>query len=268
MTINADTKIASILKERAASLEAIISISDRFKKLRNPVLRKVIAGRTSLAMAAKMGGCTVDELYKKLEPLGFAVDRNLVLTPGEKKPLPPFLQSLKKEQLLTLDVRPFFAMGNDPLQEIMAKVKTVQQGQVLKIINSFEPTPLMVLLAIKGFETYADAVGKDLVETYFYKPEKEKKEAEENEVAVKEDWDSILEKFKNHIQETDVRHLEMPQPMHTILEKLDSLPADNALYVYHKRIPVFLLPELAERGFDYRIKEIKEGEVRLLIFKN
>jgi hypothetical protein len=56
--------------------------------------------------------------------------------------------------------------------------------------------------------------------------------------------------------------------MMTILEALDKLPADHALFVYHKRIPMFLLPELAERNFDYRIKEIGEGEVHLLIFKS
>lgn len=59
----------------------------------------------------------------------------------------------------------------------------------------------------------------------------------------------------------------MPLPMLTILEALENLPEDKALFVYHKRIPVFLLPELAERKFDYRIKEISDGEVHLLIFK-
>jgi hypothetical protein len=66
----------------------------------------------------------------------------------------------------------------------------------------------------------------------------------------------------------DVRHLEMPQPMLTILAELDQLPADKALFVYHKRIPVFLLPELSDRKLDYRIQEISEGEVHLLIFNN
>jgi hypothetical protein len=55
--------------------------------------------------------------------------------------------------------------------------------------------------------------------------------------------------------------------MLTILDVLEHLPQGKALYVHHKRIPVYLLPELAEKGFEYRIKEIKEGEVHLLIFK-
>ena len=48
ITINANTKIASLLKEHPDALETIISISPKFTKLRNPVLRKVIAGRTVL----------------------------------------------------------------------------------------------------------------------------------------------------------------------------------------------------------------------------
>ena len=60
----------------------------------------------------------------------------------------------------------------------------------------------------------------------------------------------------------------MPMPMMTILETLETLPEQKALYVHHKRIPVFLLTELKERNFEYRIKEIQEGEVYLLIFKH
>jgi len=80
-------------------------------------------------------------------------------------------------------------------------------------------------------------------------------------------WEETLQKFRDKMQTIDVRHLEMPLPMLTILEALENLPENKALFVYHKRIPVFLLPELAERKFDYRIKEISDGEVHLLIFK-
>jgi uncharacterized protein (DUF2249 family) len=55
--------------------------------------------------------------------------------------------------------------------------------------------------------------------------------------------------------------------MLTILDALDKLPEEQALHVIHKRIPVFLLPELTDRKFDYRIKEVTDGEVYLLIFR-
>ena len=66
MTINAHTKIAHILKQNAQALDALISISPKFEKLRNPLLRKVMAGRTTLAAASKLGGCSMEDFFKKL----------------------------------------------------------------------------------------------------------------------------------------------------------------------------------------------------------
>ena len=42
-TINANTKIASIIKQHPGALEAIVSLSPKFEKLRNPILRKFTA---------------------------------------------------------------------------------------------------------------------------------------------------------------------------------------------------------------------------------
>lgn len=268
MTISANTKIAPILKQDPKALDAIVSISPKFEKLRNPLLRKVMAGRTTLAAASKFGGRKVEDFFNKLEPLGFQIDRDSKAIEEIKKPVPSFITSLKKEQLIELDVRPVIASGSDPLNIIMEKVKTILPGQVLKIINTFEPTPLVLMLEKKGFETYVDNVSDNLIETYFHKIEKNTSEEIKAEHTSPNDWDNVLQKFGDNIQKIDVRQLEMPQPMLTILDALDHLQAGTALYVYHKRIPVFLLPELAQRGFDYRIKEIKDGEVHLLVFEN
>lgn len=269
MMINAGTKIAAILKQNPAALDAIIAVSPKFEKLRNPILRKVMAGRTSLSMAAKVGGCMVEDLFVKLRPLGFETDAVTAVEEEEtQKPLPAFITSLKKNQLVELDVRPVIASGKDPLSIIVQQVKTIQRGQVLKIINSFEPTPLMALLEKQGFVSYADTIKEDWVETYFYKTNDVETPVKDTPAGSNEGWDIILKQFEDHIKTIDVRHLEMPGPMMTILESLETLPAGTALYIYHKRIPVFLLPELAERKFGYRIKEISDGEVHLLIFKD
>lgn len=268
MTINANTRIAPILKYNAHALEAIVSISPKFQKLRNPLLRKLMAARTTLATASKIGGCSIDDFFIKLEPLGFTIDRATKPAEEAKKPLPAFINALTKEQIIELDVRPVISSGSDPLNLILEQVKAMRPGQVLKIINTFEPTPLILMLQKKGFETYVDMVDHNLIETYFHnKIANRAAEADTRQPATM-DWAQVLEKFSSKVQRVDVRHLEIPQPMLTILEALDQLPIDTALYVDHKRIPVFLLPELAQRGFDYRIKEVDEGEVQLLIFRN
>ena len=78
MIINGDTKIAAILKQSPGALDAIVSINPKFEKLRNPLLRKLMAGRTSIRMASKMSGNPIEEFYSKLEPLGFKIDKTIL----------------------------------------------------------------------------------------------------------------------------------------------------------------------------------------------
>lgn len=270
MTINANTKIASLLKHNADALEAIVSISPKFTKLRNPILRKVIAARTSIAMASKLGGCSVDDFFNKLQPLGFEIDKAPVeMGKGnENKPVPAFMKSIAAVKIVELDVRPVIESGKDPLDIIVKKVRALETGSVLKIINTFEPIPLIHLLGKQGFESYAEKISDDLVNTYFYKNGDINVLAENKETGYSKGWDEIMYRFNGKLETIDVRTLEMPLPMHTILEALETLPKDTALFVYHKRIPVFLLPELEEQQFSYRIKEINNTEVHLLIYKN
>ena len=265
--ISADTKIATLLKENPAALDAIISISPKFNKLRNPLLRKLMASRTSISMASKVGGCTVNDFFNKLEPLGFTIDRNeKVNETVVQKQTPAFLQKISEADIVELDVRAEIETGKDPLNLIMKTLKQLKPGQLFKLINSFEPVPLMLLLEKQGFESYAETINDNLVYTFFHKsmtvPVKET-----NISGAGEGWNERMQQFDGRMETVDVRQLEMPLPMLTILDALDKLPAEKALYVIHKRIPVFLLPELTERKFEYRIKEVGDGEVYLIIFR-
>lgn len=269
ITINANTKIATILKASPDALDVIVSISSKFEKLRNPLLRKLMAGRTSLAMASDIGGCDVRDFFAKLKPLGFLIDEEIVVDKDEVTNLPAFLQDIQPEQLLALDVRPILEKGKDPLNDILQQVKALQEGQTLKIINTFEPKPLMLLLGRQGFQSFTIHEAAGVVATYFYKNENATLPGSLTVSAQPcNSWDDCLKKFEHKMQVIDVRNLEMPAPMLTILNALDNLQPGNALFVQHKRIPVFLLPELGERKFEYRVKEIADGDVQLLIFKD
>jgi uncharacterized protein (DUF2249 family) len=268
MQINSKTKIADLLKFHPDALEAIITLSPDFKKLRNPILRKLMAGRTSIGMAAKIGGCKPEDFFEILKPLGFVSDnsvqeQDLVL----RKSLKEFVKDIESAHIISLDVRAMLAEGNDPLKLIQRHIKELKKGQVLKIINTFEPTPLIKLLEKQGFESYVDLIEQNLIETYFYRIKPAKNIHQAAPEGVDNDWDQLLKQYENRMIEVDVRHLEMPGPMMTILEELDKLEHGKALYVHHKRIPIFLLSELKDRNFEYRINEISANEVFLLIFK-
>lgn len=277
MLINERTKIAALLKHHPDALETIVKLSPDFKKLRNPLLRALMGGRTTIAMASKIGGCQPEDFFKALAPLGFEKEypqtddtENSILNPGPK---PAYLQHIRPDQLVSFDVREMLAKGNDPLKAIQQKIKSLLPGEVLVIINNFEPVPLIKLLERQGFKSYVNPIDTDTIETFFYKlaaddkPVAEVRVEKENQT-VSGDWQTLLKQYEGNMVEVDVRQLEMPMPMMTILENLDTLHSDKALYVNHKRIPVFLLEELKERGFDYRIKEVRDDEVYLLIFRN
>ncbi len=267
MKINAHTKIGAIIKAHSGALDAIVSISPKFEKLRNPFLRKLMAGRTSIAMAAKIGGCKEDDFFEKLKPLGFEFEYTAdVQKQAGSVVVPGFMKTVGSSEIKELDVRPVLAGGKDPLQDILKATSAMKQGEILKIINSFEPAPLILLLGKKGFESYTEIQGETLVHTYFFKasPDAGVPPVTAGHAA---DWDAVFQKYQGHMQEVDVREMEMPQPMITILAALDQLPPGMALRVYHKRIPVFLLPELAEMKWEYRIKETNPNLVELLLFK-
>ncbi|MCC2598583.1 DUF2249 domain-containing protein [Sphingobacterium sp. FBM7-1] len=275
MLVNERTKIATLLKHHPDALETIIKLSPDFKKLRNPILRTLMAGRTTIAMAAKIGGCKPADFFAALTPLGFERE---YLSPADApkgdldpQPKPAYLQHTQPDQFIRFDVREILAKGSDPLKAIQQKVKSISSGQVLVIINSFEPTPLIKLLEKQGFTSYVNPVDTDTIETFFYKINKDDQAAPEVYSPPKnnsDDWSTVMKQYEGNCIEVDVRELEMPQPMMTILEQLETLPADHALYVHHKRVPVYLLEELKERAFDYRINDVQAGEVYLLIFRN
>jgi hypothetical protein len=63
----------------------------------------------------------------------------------------------------------------------------------------------------------------------------------------------------------DVRGLAPPEPMVAVLELLERPDTDDRVIVHLDREPVFLYPELAERGWNHEIVAGDPGEVRLLL---
>ncbi|PKV62630.1 DUF2249 domain-containing protein [Pontibacter ramchanderi] len=272
MELSATTRISTILRENPAAIEAIVSINRHFEKLRNPVLRKVLASRVTIADAARIGKCRVEDFYEKLEPLGFSVASkptyNKRAIPMETDVLerPAFMVNLIESNTIVLDVRDTITKGDDPFLQIMDAVNKLSPEQVLCIVNTFEPIPLIAIVRPKGFEYYTETLGPSLVRTYF-KRESAGEKVEIAKVTTEENVDELVSRYSGKLQRIDVRQMEMPQPMVSILSALETLPADEALYVQHRKVPQFLLPQLTERGFKVSIKEVGPNQVYLLIYR-
>lgn len=174
---------------------------------------------------------------------------------------------MKSDSEITLDVRPILAGGEDPFNKIMEVVKSVKPNGTLVIINTFEPIPLIHKLENLGFTSRVERVSNDLVHTFFIKNNTEISLSEDEDTISNENFDTVFKRYIGKTKHVDVRMLEMPEPMTTILEELEQLPENNCLFVDHKKVPQFLLPELDERGFDILYNKKSDNHLQLLIFK-
>lgn len=255
--IDANTKISVLIQANPQVIDVIAGINSHFKKLYNPILRKVLASRVTIAEAAKIGKVDITVFFERLKPLGF-----VVLDTGSVQ-----VESLPSQTQMghhqVLDVRGTIAEGKDPFRDIMKAVEGLPNGETLLLINSFEPIPLIRILTDRGYELSVNALAEDVVHTYITK-RRESKLAEE--VTPTTDFELLLQRFEGKMQTIDVRALPMPQPMMTILQELESLPANYALFVFHKKVPLFLLPELKERNFSFAYKQVADG-VHFLIYR-
>jgi len=298
MKITKDTKIAKILKAKPEAIDVIAGINPNFKKLQNPILRRSLATRVSVKDAARIGNVPVNDFLKALEQAGFEVVYATEQEPAMsgKSLVPP---DFSDKEIVTLDVRPIINEGKDPFGYINKVAKTIKPNQVLLIINDFEPIPLVEYLTGKNFVHWMtqDEAGNylayfklnckkpGLLQRLFGKknvPCKYHDVSNENNAKITErntssrtkntlsnaDFDKIKNQFEDKMTEIDVRHLEMPMPMQTILEHIEQLPDDKALFVHHKRVPQFLIPELRKRNYAFVTKEISPDYTYLIVYKN
>lgn len=269
MHIDENTKISKIIASNPESIDQIVALSKHFEKLRIPILRKTLASRVTIKQAAKIGGVSVHDFFEKLAPLGFTYDKCQInkIEPSDK------IKEHKTgmcffENIIDLDVREMLRQNKDPFNLIIETLETLPENTTLNIINTFEPVPLINILSKKGYTHKVNNIEKALVHTYFKKQNSLNiKTIISNEHFTTTQPEEIINLYKNRIKELDVRSLEMPLPMSTILNELTTLPDDFLLYVHHKKVPKFLFPELAERGFQWHIQEIRDGDVKLFIFK-
>ena len=171
--------------------------------------------------------------------------------------------------IVELDVRPILAGGVDPFEKIMETLKEIDDTDTLKIINTFEPVPLLNVLKSKGYEYKTERPVEGEVHTFLSKVGLANDDNSDLSTQEKPElsFSDLATKYFGKLKEIDVRDLEMPMPMVTILEAIEQLSADEALYVHHKRLPQYLIPELETRGYKLVKKEIDDDNLKLIIYK-
>ncbi|WP_254430910.1 DUF2249 domain-containing protein [Magnetospirillum sp. LM-5] len=163
-----------------------------------------------------------------------------------------------------LDVRPSLADGEDPLGLILDAAERVEFGGFLVIDAPFNPSPLRRVLAARGFSSYGRRLTSAHWRVFFHMDGGQDWERDAEIEMLPEGALTWSEEDGLHV---DVRKLTPPLPMLAILRLIDGHPELAALVVHHERLPQFLIPELAERG--WRVVRSTEdfADVRLWLEK-
>lgn len=260
--ITSGTTIEQLLDEHPELVTFLASYHPHFEKLRFGLLRKVMAPRVTVEQAAQMAGISAAELLgalrhavREAEPAG-----NPVVTPSGTDGPSARPAALATRRPVHVDVRDDIRQGVEPFARIMAAVKALGDEEALALRAPFEPIPLYDVLGRRGLAHWTECRAPDDWSVWFYREPWPTAEAATAPPSSKAGplADRLI---------IDVRGLEPPLPMMRVLERLDTLAGDDQLEVIHDRRPLFLYPQLDERGFVHETDEPEAGVVRIRIRK-
>ena len=270
VNIHAGTRIKTLLDvDSQGVINELVKLNLHFSKLKNPVLRRLFASRVTIADACKIANCKVDDFLDSMSRIGFVM---ITAVPAVQSASQHHgIDFSRNTNVVELDARPYLKNNQDPLKEILVIVNKLHIGDRLKVTNTFEPVPLISLLTDKEFSYVVEYIDEATVITWFEKLHAGDVTPEfasiPQTVDDQEVFDMVLRRFKSDkIRYIDVRELQMPQPMLLILENMETLPADHLLFVYHKKVPVFLLPELQKKGMTFLLNHKSADQVDMLIY--
>ncbi|KAB2910008.1 MAG: DUF2249 domain-containing protein [Ignavibacteriales bacterium] len=169
-------------------------------------------------------------------------------------------QFIAETEKVTLDVRASMKQGLDPFRIIMSAVGKLREGNIFHLINGFEPRPLYSVMRKRGYDHYTEKVD-GVYNVYFFKSDEVQRKRDESE--------KNQPKFipPKRVVEIDVRGMEPPQPMMTILAKLEELDGESMLLVHHHREPMMLYDKLEEIGWEGFANKIEEDYYKVMITK-
>lgn len=267
--ILASWTIHQVLERYPELLEVLVSLSPAFRKLRNPLLRRVQSRLVTVAQAAQMAGLDPAVVVQRLNA---AASGETASPPPTTRAAvgatPPQAAPADVPVAATVDARPLLDRGEEPFSAIMAAVARVGPGEALLLRTRFEPLPLYDVLARRGFRHAARPLAADDWEVVFWRDAGSVVDAAAAESPAADVAPAPLgEPAPAAVVTIDVSDLVPPEPMVRILRALEALAPGQTLLVHHVRRPVYLYPQLDALGYRHETRERAEGGVEIWIHK-
>jgi hypothetical protein len=218
--------------------------------------------------AARVGGVSLETLLSTVNQTPWTAKDAVPPDTDDEDGPPEWMALVETARHRWFDARPLLEKDKEPFRAIMRQAAKVRAGGFLILDAPFDPAPLRRVLARKGFVAYGTHIGEDHWRTWFLK-DPSLAAAATDQIADADDETAVARVWREdgdvHI---DVRGLEPPQPMLAIIREIERDDGPAALTIHHEREPVFLYPELAERGWHHKLVDGDPGEVRLILWRD
>jgi len=166
MEVLITTKIYDLLKEYPFLEDELIKINPKFKKLKNPVLKRTVARVASIKQAAIVGGMDALELLNKIRELVGQEPIDMDIEDDKTQEAPLWITN---EPKVIIDANELLDKEQNPLAASNKALKELKSGEVLLIKSDFMPQPLIDEFKKKGYEVFSKEVSKDNFLTYILK---------------------------------------------------------------------------------------------------
>jgi uncharacterized protein (DUF2249 family) len=263
--VSASDRVSDVLARDESLVEIFVRQAPHFAKLRSRSMRKVMGGLVTVEQAARTANVSVEGLVRELNAA-------LGATPGPQRTAAPAQSTINDGEavvhpasanVIEIDVREDLRAGREPFSRIMSAIGSLDAGDILHLRAIFEPVPLVTVLGKRGFAHESRAHAVDDWSVWFWRPDRcgavspeaSAVPAFENDVPADDACTTYL----------DVRRSNPPEPMMRTLRALEELPTGRTLVQINDRVPQFLFPVLAERGFAWEIDDARADRVLVRI---
>lgn len=163
-------------------------------------------------------------------------------------------------RFMELDVRPILKEGGEPFPAIMQAVQSLEPDQGLRLLATFRPTPLLSVMARRGYDAVINELAGGDWEVLFSPAAK---------TAAKVSLSLGAEEaagWPDPLWQIDLVGQEPPVPMEKVLSRIALMEPGEVLFAIFSEEPVFLMPELEKNGHQWVGKSDATGSTyRMLI---
>ena len=163
--ITPKTKVTELVDAYPQLEKVLIDYVPAFEKLKNPVLRRTVARITTLQQAAAIGGADVEDLINHLR---LEVGQDHFSGAGQAAyhtEQPDWFSETRV--VAELDAKDMLAKGEQPVNQVIADLNALGQGDIYKVIAPFMPAPLVDKASSLGISHWVTQVDGQQFVIYF-----------------------------------------------------------------------------------------------------